>query len=306
MTVTGGHMRNTRFKRELPLHLMLLPAVIIVLIYSYGPMLGIYIAFQKFIPAKGMFGSEWIGLANFRSIFSTPDFFQIIYNTVFMAFFKMLGGIVIPVFFALLLNEVGHVKFKRTFQTLFYMPNFLSWVILAGILIDILSPSSGIFNQMIVNLGFEPIYFLGDTKWFPISMVVSEVWKTFGFGTVIYLAALTSIDPTLYESAVVDGAGRWKQTIHITLPGIKGIVILMTVLSLGNILNAGFDQIYNLYSPQVYKTGDILDTLVFRLGMEQAQFSMATAVGLFKSIVSLVFVTASYYLADRWANYRVF
>lgn len=299
-------MGKSKFKKELPLHIMLIPGIIIVLIYSYGPMLGISMAFQKFIPARGMTGQEWIGLENFRRLFATPDFIQVVFNTIYMAFFKLVGGIIVPVFFALLLNEVTQVRAKRVFQTLVYLPNFLSWVILSGLMIDMLSPSTGIFNILITKMGFAPIYFLGDKNWFPITMIVSDVWKGFGFGTVVYLAALTGIDPSLYEAARVDGANRWQQTIHITLPGMRGIVVLMSVLSLGNLMNAGFDQIYNLYSPQVYSTGDILDTMVYRLGIQQAQYSLATAIGLFKSVISAIFVVISYYLADRFAGYRIF
>ncbi|MDR1540787.1 MAG: ABC transporter permease subunit [Clostridiales bacterium] len=299
-------MSKSKFKREFPLHMMLLPSVIVVLIYSYGPMLGISMAFQKFIPARGMIGQEWVGFNNFRSLFATPDFVQVVFNTVYMAFFKLAGGIIVPVLFALLLNEVAQVRVKRLFQTLVYLPNFLSWVILSGLMIDLLSPSTGIFNLFITKLGFEAIYFLGDKNWFPITMIVSDIWKGFGFGTVVYLAALTGIDPALYEAARVDGANRWRQTLHITLPGMKGIVVLMSVLSFGNLMNAGFDQIYNLYSPQVYSTGDILDTLVYRLGIQQAQYSVATAIGLFKSVISSVFVVMSYYLADQFAGYRIF
>lgn len=292
--------------RELPLHVMLLPAVIITLIYSYGPLLGIIMAFQKFELAKGMLGSQWIGLGNFKYVLDMPGSIQILWNTIFIAFFKIIGMIFVPVSFALLLNEVNSKRFKRYFQTLIYLPNFLSWVILSGILIDILSPSEGIVNQLLQMVGIKSIFFMGDTKWFPITMILSDIWKGFGFATVIYLAALTGIDPTLYESAKVDGANRWKQTLHITLPGIQGIVILMSVLSIGNILNAGFEQIFNMYSPQVYKTGDIIDTFVYRLGIEQGQYAPASAVGLFKSVVSFIFVATSYKLADKFANYRIF
>lgn len=298
--------KSSKFKRELPLHLMLLPAVILVLIYSYGPMLGIYIAFQKFNPAFGMFGSPWVGFDNFTRLFTLPNFGQVVINTVFISLLKMIGGIIVPVVFTLLLNEIAHRAFKRTFQTLVYLPNFLSWVIISGILIDILSPTDGIVNNLLAVFGIEPIFFLGDPKWFPFTMIMAGIWQSFGFGTVVYLAALTGIDPALYESAKIDGANRWQQTLYITLPGIKGIIILMTVLSMGNILNAGFDQIFNMYSPQVYATGDILDTLIYRLGMESAQFSLATAVGLFKSAISFVFVVLSYYFADKFADYRVF
>lgn len=292
--------------RELPLHLMILPAVVLVLIYSYLPMLGTVIAFQDFDPAKGLFGSPWVGLKNFKYVMDIPGSTQILWNTIYIAFFKIVGMIMVPVTFALLLNEINISSIKRFVQSLIYLPNFLSWIILSGILIDILSPSDGIVNQVLGLIGIKPIFFLGDKFWFPVTIIVSDIWKGFGFGTIVYLAALTSIDPTLYESAIVDGAGRWKQTLYITLPGIMPIIVLMTVLSLGNILNAGFDQVFNLYSPQVYDTGDIIDTFVYRLGMEQAQYAAATAVGLFKSVVSFIFVSVSYVLADKLANYRVF
>lgn len=301
-----GRRRRGKFLRELPLHLMILPAFILVAVYSYGSMVGVVIAFQKFIPAKGLFGSEWVGLENFRRLFALPDMWQVIGNTVFIAVSKMIGGILVPVIFALLLNEFRSSKIRRSFQTMVYLPNFLSWIILAGIFIDILSPSKGIVNELLKRLGMEPVFFLGDPKWFPFTMIVTDVWKGFGFGSVIYLAALTGIDPSLYESAVMDGANRWRQTLHITLPGILSTIALMTVLSMANILNGGFDQIYNLYSPSVYSTGDILDTMVFRLGIEETQYALSTAAGLFKSGVSLVFIVSSYYLADRFAGYRIF
>jgi len=293
--------------RELPLYFMLLPAVILVGIYSYGSMAGIVIAFQKFIPAKGMFGQQdWVGLKNFVTLFSMPNIWQVIQNTVIIASFKLIGGVIVPVVFALMLNEVRNILTKRVFQTLVYLPHFLSWIILSGILLNILSPSEGLVNILLSKIGIEPIFFLGNPDVFPATMVVSDIWKTFGFASVIYLAALTSIDPSLYEAAVIDGANRWRQTWHITLPGISAMVVLMTVLGLANILNGGFDQIYNMYSPVVYSTGDILDTLVFRLGIEQAQYSLSTAAGLFKSVVSMIFIIVSYYLADKFTGYRVF
>ena len=300
-------IRSDKALREFPLYVMLIPAVFLVAIYSYGSMAGVVIAFQKFVPAKGFFGQQqWVGLQNFQTLFSMPNIWPIIRNTVVIAVCKMIGGIVVPVVFALLLNEVRSIAAKRIFQTLVYLPNFLSWIILFGILIDILSPSDGFVNVLLSRLGTKPVFFLGNPKVFPPTMVVTDIWKGFGFGTIIYLAALTSIDPTLYESAMIDGANRWQQTWHITLTGISSTIVLMTVLSLANILNGGFDQIYNMYSPVVYSTGDILDTFVYRMGIEQAQYSISTAAGLFKSAVSLVFIVASYYLADRLAGYRVF
>jgi putative aldouronate transport system permease protein len=295
-----------KWRRELPLFAMLLPPVFIMIIYAYGPMIGNVVAFQKFLPGRGLFGSEFIGLENFKYIFRMPNIWSVIYNTIFIALMKMVAGIIVPVTVALMLNEVVHSYFKRTVQTIIYLPYFLSWVILSGILITILSPSEGIVNQLLGYMGIEPVFFLGDEKIFPYTIVLTDVWKNFGFGTLVYLSALTAIDPNLYEAAHIDGANRWKQTLHITLPGISTTIILLTVLSTGNILNAGFEQIFNLYSPLVYSTGDIIDTLVYRMGIENYQYGPATAVGMMKSLVALIFIAFSNKLAEKIADYRVF
>lgn len=294
------------WKREWPLHLMLVPGIVLVLIFSYIPMAGIMMAFQKYVPNKGLFGSPFIGLKNFQLLMDYPDIGRIFFNTVYIAVMKIVAGMVVPVTIAILLNELRKEWVKRTFQTLVYLPHFLSWVLLSGILIDVLSPSSGILNQVLGLFGINPVFFLGDNKWFPYVMVISDVWKEFGFGTIVYLAALTGINPSLYEAAEIDGAGRFKQTLHVTLPGMLPIIVLMFTLSIGNVLNAGFDQIFNLYSPPVYESADIIDTFVYRMGIEQAQFGFATAVGLLKSVISFVFVSMSYILAYRVANYRIF
>ncbi|MEK5256536.1 MULTISPECIES: ABC transporter permease [unclassified Paenibacillus] len=294
------------WKREWPLHLMLVPGIVLVLIFSYIPMAGITMAFQKYVPNKGLFGSPFIGLKNFQLLMDYPDIGRIFFNTVYIAVMKIVAGMVVPVTIAILLNELRKEWVKRTFQTLVYLPHFLSWVLLSGILIDVLSPSSGILNQVLGLFGIDPVFFLGDNKWFPYVMVISDVWKEFGFGTIVYLAALTGINPSLYEAAEIDGAGRFKQTLHVTLPGMLPIIVLMFTLSIGNVLNAGFDQIFNLYSPPVYESADIIDTFVYRMGIEQAQFGFATAVGLLKSVISFVFVSMSYILAYRVANYRIF
>lgn len=286
---------------------MILPGFITLLIFSYLPMAGIVIAFQKFIPAKGLFGDQkWIGFKNFEYVLNMPNFDNIMWNTISIAMAKIILGLIIPIIFAILINEVTNNALKRGIQTLIYLPHFLSWVVLGGILIDILSPSGGILNSFIKSLGFEPIFFLGDNKWFPSTMVLTETWKEFGYGTIIYLAAITGIDPSLYEAARIDGANRWKQTLHITLPGMRMVIVLLMVLSLGNILNAGFDQIFNLYSPPVYESGDIIDTFVYRIGLLEAQYGVATAVGLFKSVVSFTLISVSYFFAYKFADYRIF
>ncbi len=290
----------------MPLHMLLLPGLILVLVYSYVPMLGVVIAFQKFTIFSGWFGSPWIGLDNFRFVLDMPNTGQVIWNTIFIACMKIVFGLFVPIVVALLLNEVSRSFIKRGVQTLIYLPHFLSWVILGGILIDLLSPSEGIVNAMLGKLGFEPIFFLADNRWFPAVLIASDVWKEFGFSTIVYLAAITSVNPTLYEAAVVDGANRWKQTFHVTLPGMMPIIVLMVTLSLGNVLNAGFDQVFNLANPLVYESGDILDTMIYRIAFNDAQYGVATAVGLFKSVVSFLLISVSYWLAYRLANYRIF
>ena len=303
----GGRTKVTvlsRLIKEWPLHLMLIPAVVLVFIFNYIPMYGLVIAFQRYNVAMG-FNSPWVGMANFDHLFSQPNFVRTIWNTLFIAGWRIILMIIVPVGFALLLNEIKNVFFKRVFQTIVYAPNFMSWVILAGVMMEVLSVG-GILNQFLGLFGVQPIWFLGDENIFPWTMIVSGVWRDFGFGTVIYLASLTSIDPGLYEAATMDGARRFKQTIYITLPMMMPIIMLMTILSLGHILNAGFDQILNLYSPIVYSRGDIIDTYIYRVGLEQAQFSLGAAVGLFRSLIAAVLIASSYYLADRFAGYRVF
>ncbi|MBB6670019.1 ABC transporter permease [Cohnella nanjingensis] len=285
---------------------MLLPGVILVFIYAYVPMAGIVIAFEKFVPIKGVFGSKWIGLGNFRYVADMPTIAEVVRNTIFIASMKIVAGLAMPIAAALLLNEVRKTFVKKGIQTLIYLPHFLSWIILSGILLDILSPSEGIVNRILQAIGFDSVFFLGDNRWFPYVLVVSDVWKEFGFGTIVYLAAITGINPVLYEAAVMDGANHWRQVWHVTLPGIVPIVVLLATLSLGNVLNGGFEQVFNLYSPSVYKSGDILDTLIYRMGILDAQYGVATAIGLLKSVVSLVLISTSYYLAYRLANYRIF
>ncbi len=300
-------INKTKKINNLSLYIMLLPATIVLIIFAYLPLMGIVIAFQDFIPARGFFGiQKWVGLDNFKYIFTMPDTMQVIFNTVYIASFKLFFGLILAVAIAILLNEIRNKTFKKTIQTIIYMPHFLSWVLLSGIFIELLSPSTGLINKFIELFGFKPIFFLGDKHWFPITMIITDIWKELGFATIIYLAAITSIDTQLYEAATVDGAGKWKQIWHVTLPGMRMIIVLMSLLSIGNVLNAGFDQIVNMYNAQVYETGDILDTLVYRLGLIDGQFSAATAVGLFKSGVSAVLIGTFYYLSYKFADYRIF
>ena len=278
-------------------------------VFSYYPMVGILIAFQDYVPSKGwdlFFRSDWVGLDNFKYIFGMEDFQRALVNTLVIAVGKIITNILVPLVLALLLNEVKNRVFKKATQTLVYIPYFFSWVILGGILIDLLSPADGVINNLLNALGLESIYFLGSNQWIQPVLIVSNIWKEVGYNMVIFLAAMTSIDPTQYEAARVDGAGYTKQMWYITLPSILPMILLVTVLGMGNILNAGFDQVFNLYSPIVYEKADIIDTFVYRIGMEQLQYSVSTAIGLFKSVISFILIAASFFLAKRYAGYQIF
>lgn len=307
----ANHLKATRtskFKRVAwSLHLMLLPAAVLVILFQYLPMLGLVMAFQDFKPWTGFINSEWVGLQHFREIFERKDSVQVIWNTLIIASLKIVFIIIVPVTFALLLNEIRLSVFKRSVQTLVYLPHFLSWVILGGILVDLLSPQSGIVNRLLVDwFGMDPVFFLGDGDWFRFTLVTSHIWKEFGYGTIIYLAALAGINPSYYEAAEVDGANRLQQTLHITLPALVPIIVVCATLELSNILNGGFDQIFNLYNPLVYSKGDIIDTFVYRVGILDQQMSFSAAIGAFKSVVSLVLIVIVYRIAYKVANYRIF
>lgn len=296
-------MRTKGFEKHY--FIMLMPGLIWLILFSVVPMFGIVIAFQDYHPVRGIFGSEWVGLEHFIYMFTLNETKSIFLNTIFIAVMKIIGHLIIPLLFALMLNEVRVALFKRTVQTVVYLPHFLSWVILGGILLDIFA-YRGPINQLLQWFGVEPILFFGRADLFPYLVVASDVWKEFGFNTIIYLAALTGIHPSLYEAAAMDGASRLRRLWHITLPGVRTTAVLLAMLSLGNVLNAGFDQIFNLYNPLVYSTGDIIDTWVYRAGLLNLQYELATAVGLLKSVVGFILISLSYYLAYRLTNYRIF
>lgn len=283
---------------------MLLGPMVLLAIFRYAPMVGISIAFQDFYPRRGFFGSEFVGLEHFRTVINMPGMTQIIANTLLMSVGKIALTLVASVCGALLLNEVRVRPFKRLVETVLLFPYFISWVILAGIFIDVLALDGGA-NSILGLIGIEPVFFLGIPRLFPWVIVITHVWRDMGYSMVVYTAAIASVDPSMYEAAAIDGANRFQQAVCVTLPCIMPMVMLMMILSLGGILNAGFDQVYNMYNPMVYSTGEIIDTFVYTMGIHQAQYSMATVVGLFKSLVSCALILVSYRLADKVAGYRV-
>lgn len=286
-------------------HLMMLPGILFLLVFSYVPMVGIITAFQDYIPAKGMFGSEFVGLKHFIYMFKLPDIAQVISNTLVIAIAKIVLGTLMAIIFSVLLNEI-RIKFvKKSVQTIVYLPHFLSWVVLASVVVNMFS-LDGIVNQILAFFGLEHVNFLGSNHWFQPLIIGTDVWKEFGYSSIVYLAAITSIDPGLYEAAGIDGASWWRKVWHITLPGMLPIILLMGVMSLTNILSAGFDQIYNLYNPVVYETGDILDTYVYRIGLVGRQYSFGTAVGLFKSVIGIVLLLSANQLAKKYTDRKIF
>ena len=302
-----GHPKTWRpeVAHNWPRYVLVLPSIILAVIFCYIPMGGLVMAFQNYKPWLGIRGSEFIGMENFKQIFMFKESYQAIINTLIIAVAKIICGLVVPIAMALLLNEVRHAGLKKGIQTLVYLPHFLSWITVAGMLRDILG-LDGIVNSFLQKLGVDPIFFLGEAGMFRQIVVISDVWKGFGFGMIVYLAAISNIDQNLYEAAEMDGANRWQQTIHITLTGILPMIIVMATLSLGNVLNAGFDQVFNLYSPLTYSTGDIIDTYVYRQSLVNGQYSFGTAVGLFKSGVGLLLTAVAYKLAYKFAGYRIF
>ncbi len=284
---------------------MILPSFVLAVIFCYVPMGGLVMAFQDYKPWLGISGSQFVGMDQFKQIFMFKESYQAIINTLIIAVAKIIFGLIVPIVMALLLNEVRHAGLKKGIQTLVYLPHFLSWITVAGMLRDILG-LDGIVNAFLQKLGVDPIFFLGEAGMFRQIVVLSDLWKGFGFGMIVYLAAISNIDQSLYEAAEMDGANRWQQTMHITIPGIMPMIIVMATLSLGNVLNAGFDQIFNLYSPLTYSTGDIIDTYVYRQSLVNGQYSFGTAVGLFKSGVGLLLTAVAYRLAYKFAGYRIF
>ncbi|MBM4460925.1 MAG: sugar ABC transporter permease [Chloroflexi bacterium] len=281
---------------------MLLPGFALVLIFNYGPMYGLLMAFQDFQVTKGIWGSPWVGLKHFEEFFRNPMAVNALRNTLLISALKLIFGFPAPILLALLFNELRDGLFKRASQTISYMPHFVSWIVFSALVTAMLSPSTGVVNQIIKLVGLKPIYFMANPPWFRVVLVASEIWKEIGWGAIIYLAALTDIDPTLYEAAVVDGATRLQRMLYISIPSVLPIAALLLILRLGGVLSAGFDQVFNMYNATVYETADIIDTFVYRSGLTNLQYSFAAAVGFFKSVVGLVLVLAVNEVARRLSD----
>ncbi len=304
---------KSSWRRQICLHSMMLPATLLLVFFSVMPMFGIWMAFTKYQPAQdagyftALFRSEFVGIAFFEQIFARPDFRQVLFNTIYISFVKITLLIVFGVVLALLLSEIKFLRLKKCIQVIVFIPYFLSWVILSSIFIDLLS-IDGPVNAIVKALTGGTISFLSDNGWFPVVIFVTELWKNLGYQAIYFLAAITAVDPGLYEAAKIDGANRWQQCFRVTLPCISPIILLMIILNLGNIMNAGFEQIFSLYNELVYKSGDILDTMAYRIGLVNPstwQYSLSTAISLFKSVISCVLFGVGYFVAAKKMDYKV-
>ena len=283
------------------LYFLLIPGIIFFFIFKYIPMYGLKIAFMdynQYNPAA----SEWVGLEQFVKLFSKRSFLPVLRNTIVISLLKLLIGFPIPIILALMMNEMRNLKFKKVSQTLLYLPHFISWVILGGIIMTLLDPDNGLITDLIMKLTGEKVMVLTDPKWFVPMLIITDIYKGMGWGTILYFAAISGINPQLYEAASIDGAGRWRQALSITLPSIIPTIVVCFILNCGNILNAGFDQIFMLYSSHVYDVADIIDTYVYRIGIVNADYSFSTAAGMFKSVVAFIMIVVVNAIAKKTGN----
>ena len=292
--------------RQRALYLLMTPTLLYFVVFKYGPLWNAQIAFKDFKPLLGVWESPWVGLQHFETFINSFYFSQLITNTIIFSTAKLLLGLPLAVILALMLHEVLLKRFRTVVQTVVYLPHFLSWVIMFGMLLLLLSPANGLINNIIEALGGTPTAFLTSPEWFRWVVILSDIWKETGWSTIIYLAALLAISPHLYEAATVDGANHLQRIWHLSLPGILPVIVLVTLLRLGHILDAGFNQIFVLYSVPVYSVGDIIDTWVYRQGVLQFQFSLATAVGLFKGVIGLALILVANQTAKRVTNQSLF
>lgn len=298
----------SQMKKYYPFYLFLIPALVIVILFSYAPMYGIIIAFKDFKMARGILGSEWVGFAHFQKIFSDPNFYRVLFNTIRLSVLSLVTSFPVTIIFALLVNELMNMKFKRVVQTITYLPHFLSWVVVGGFVYQLLSPSNGLINSILVSLGVldKPIYFMAEQDMFTPIFLITNLWKSTGYSIVIYLAAIAGIDPGLYEAAIIDGANRFQRVLYVTLPALAPTICTLLILNISSLMSVGFDPIFNLYNPATYPTADVISTYVYRKGMVEAKYDLTTAIGLFQNVVGVILILISNWLA-RKANpdYRI-
>lgn len=288
-----------RYYKYRYLFLMLLPVIIYYIIFHYAPIYGITIAFKDFYPLQGIMDSPWAGFKYFKQLFDDPFFLPALRNTIIISFWKLLIGFPAPILLAIMLNEIRQAKVKKFFQTVTYLPHFISWVVLSGILIEMLSPTRGPFNILLKALGFDPIFFIADPQWFRPVIIASGIWRELGWQSIVFLAAITTIDPELYNVADLDGAGKLRKMWHITIPSIMPVIIIMGILSVGNLINDDFDQIYNLLNANVLSVGEVISTYTYKTGLVNMNYSYSTAVGVFKNVIAFALVMGTNFLASR-------
>ncbi|NLC67452.1 MAG: sugar ABC transporter permease [Clostridiaceae bacterium] len=305
-----GYKKNEKMNflpgRDIPIYLLLAPAVILLLIFHYIPIYGIVMGFQNYSPFKGVMKSEWVGLYHFKKFLTDASYWRVMKNTVIINIYSLIFAFPAPIVFALLLNEITNMKFKRTVQTISYLPYFISWVVTAGLVISILSPTTGVVNIALNKIfGIQPIYFMIKKEYFRTILICSGIWKGIGMSSIYYLATISNIDPTLYEAATIDGANKWRQTWHITLPGLYSIITVLLLLQIGSLLSIGFEQIFLLYNPMVYEVADVISTYTYRLGIEETQFSATTAIGFTQSVVNFILLYIANKIARNIAGWSV-
>ncbi|OIB03963.1 protein lplB [Paenibacillus sp. LC231] len=298
----AGGRRWKLIRGNLDMYLLLIPGLMFLLLFKYTPMYGIIIAFQDFNIFGGISGSEWVGMAQFERLLQSDEFLQVLVNTLLISLYKITILFPIPIVIALMLNEVRRMFFKRTIQTIIYLPHFLSWVIISGLFLNILSPSGGIVNEIIRSFGGEPISFFTDNSLFRSLVVFTAGWKEIGWNAIVFIAAIAGIEQEQYEAAAIDGAGRIRQMWSISLPGMLPTIVLMFILRIGSLLEAGTEQILTMYNPLVYETGDVIGTYVYRMGLGQQDYSFSTAVGLFNSAVGFLLIVIGNMLSRKFLN----
>lgn len=297
-----GRRSKVRYRTLLSLYALFAPTAILLIVFNYIPIYGIIIAFKDYSVFKGIMESDWVGLTHFKYFLNDDKFWIILRNTLVINFYDLLFGFSAPIIFALLANELYSKKFKRSMQTISYLPHFLSWIVVSGIFYSILSPQSGLFNHFLGWFGFEPIYFMTEPRLFRGLLVFAEIWKNVGWAAILYFAVIAGIDTNLYEAAWIDGASRWRQVIHITIPHMVPMIMLLFLLRLAGIFDVGFERVFLMQNPLVYDVSDVISTYVYRVGLEQSQFSLTTAIGLTQSLLAFLLLITSNRLAKKFTG----